>query len=157
MKFLFSLCLLFSSWAQAESLKGIYLNNEGTKALKKNNVSQARQNYLKALSENPENHIARLNLGVTFIYDKEMQKALKEFDVPLKSAKSSDEIRYLASFNKGRAYQDLKKPDEALENYQKALSYKKDSIQAKANIELLMQQMSGQGQEPKSKSAGARR
>lgn len=145
MNSLLALLLLLSLNAHAEPLKGIYLNNEGAEALKANRVSLAQQKFLKALSENPKNYISRMNLGVTFIFDKELDKAIKEFDIPADAADSSDEVRYFAHFNKGRAYQDLKKADAALKNYQESLLYRKDSLETKANIELLVQQQNGQG------------
>ena len=146
MKLLFYVFIALPQLAFAQPLKSIFLNNDGTKDLKEQRISMAQQNYLKALSESPDNYVARLNLGVAFVFNEEIDKARKEFEIPLRATNTSPEIRYLAHFNAGRAYHQEKKTDEALKHYQDSLKYQKDSLQAKANIELLVQQQMGQGQ-----------
>ena len=146
MKLLFLVFLFLPSLAFGQPpLKSIYLNNGGTEDLKEQRVAPAQQKYLRALSEDPFNYVARINLGVTFVFNDEIEKARKEFEIPLRGNASS-EIKYLAHFNTGRAHHQAKEVEPALNNYQKSLLYKKDSIQAKANIELIVQQQNGQGQ-----------
>lgn len=144
-KFLITSLFLLVGTAQAQSLKGIYLNNQGTEALKQNFSQAAQSDFLLALKEDPNNLVARLNLGVSFLFAEDVEKAIKEFQLITGRGDANQEISHIAHFNIGRAYQDLEKPELALLSYQEALVYDPKSLPTKTNIELLMQQMSGQG------------
>lgn len=123
----------------------IYDNNQAVDQMKNKQVALAQQNLLKSLKQNPKNGIARLNLGVNFVLLDEFDKALKEFQIIDKDPSASPELKFLARYNTGRVYQEKKEVDQALKAYQAALDLHADSIETKANIELMLQQQEGKG------------
>lgn len=136
---------LFSFSAQAAELKGIWLNREGVKAFKEQRGTDAHNDFAQSLAEMPFSPEAHFNLGATYYGNKEFDKALQEFDQAAALAKKQNksEAEFVSRFNAGVAAAEAKKVDEALTQYQQALELKKDSIETKTNIELLVQSQSG--------------
>ncbi|MCB0413208.1 MAG: hypothetical protein KDD50_02670 [Bdellovibrionales bacterium] len=105
-------------------------------------LNQALSFELQALSEDPDNSSARLNLAIIFELLKQLDKAAIENEAIIKS-EQNPELKFYAFFNLARVRAEQKNISEALKNYQLALDINPDSQEVKNNIELLWM---GQGQ-----------
>ncbi len=126
-------------------IAGIYHNNQSIlKISEKMNYEALSENIeaLRFLPLAPELHI---NLGDLYILNKDFERAEKEFGTASRLALLNLEMKFDAYFNAGVAASQLKKVDPALAFYQESLEVKPDSIEAKTNIELLVQQQGGKG------------
>jgi len=142
---IWTLLLIISSHAYAESLKSVGPNNRGVFELKEGNTYSAYQNFAEALSEDALDPRLHLNLGLTFVVNKEFDKGIKEYETADILAQNHAELRFAARFNKALAYQEMGEIDKALESYQQALEINPDSNEVKTNIELLWQAQSKSG------------
>lgn len=142
--FFFVLFISFSS-ARAAELKGIWLNKEGVKAYKEQRGTDAYNFFAQSLGEMPFSPEAHFNLGATYFANKEFDKAMKEFDEAAQLAKKtgSADVEFASRFNAGVAAGEAKKVDDALDQFQRALTVKPDSLEVKTNIELLTRSQSG--------------
>ena len=142
--------ILTSISSSADTLRGIYRNNQGVRSEKEKKSLEAYRRFNSALVDLPFAPEVHYNLGNSFLENKEYEKALSEYRQALKltheSSRHDREIKFLALFNSGVAMAEQKKVDEALSFYQAALDYESDSIETKTNIELLAQQGGGQGE-----------
>jgi tetratricopeptide (TPR) repeat protein len=140
-----------SPFAMASEWRAIGQNNDGVDLFAKSRVNDAYQHFLQALGAAPFSSTVHLNLGTTFLANKEYEKALSEFQEAVRlsqlagSSRRESEVQFQAYFNAGVAATELKRTEEALNNYQRALDIHSDSLEAKTNIELLTKDGGGGG------------
>ena len=138
----FSAVFLAAFSAEASELGGAWNNNRGVSRFRDGKPSEAHRRFSDAVADLPEDAQIHPNLGASFSANKEFEKALEEFAVASRMAKSPGE-KFAALFGAGTAAGELKQIDEALDWYQKALAVNPRSQETKTNIELLVQ--SGKG------------
>lgn len=144
--FLLAIGVLLSSCGEKNlpTLKGLLLNREAVKDIKESNVYRGKERIIEGLSLDPylaENH---LNLGLTQELSQDPDNAMLSYS---KAEELSQDpiLKFISYFNRAQALAKLKKIDEALELYQKALEIVPNSKEVKINIELLIQQQQGGG------------
>ena len=127
-----------------------FLNNEANRHIENKNLAAAQKSYLQSLVYNRDSLTARLNIALTFELMGDRDKAEREYASIIEDPnfKNQPDMFY-AYFNWAKILGDLKRNDEALQAYQKALSFRPDSIEVKTNIELLLQERSGRGGDDK--------
>lgn len=144
--FIFSFFLQQGAWAQVTPSISAYLNNRKASALlKESKFDEARELLLKAIKADPKSLEILLNLGVAYEGGGALDQAISAYSTAEKLSDDSA-TKFMAAFNLGQLKAKQKKTDEALVDYQRALSYNSLSIETKTNIELLLQnQQSGGG------------
>lgn len=139
------------------SSQSIQLNNEGVEYLTKENSGLAYKSFVTALENEPFNPFVQMNLGLSFLINKEFDKAQQVFLTVAKLAGQNQEIKFYGLFNAAIAATQAKNIDGALHFYQLALEVRPDSKEVKTNIELLWQGQGngeGDGQNQKSDPKG---
>jgi Ca-activated chloride channel homolog len=134
------------AFALADDPRAVFENNRGIQDLDQKNVIGAQRRFLNSQRRDPKTWQARMNLALSFVAQGDIDKALNEFNAVAQDPKSTAQEKFLAHFNRGRLFQELKRKPEALDSYQMALRYDPVSLTAKTNIELLTQQSQGGGQ-----------
>jgi Ca-activated chloride channel family protein len=122
-------------------------NNRAADLLEKEKYLEAYKITAENLGLAPFQAEVRLNLGFAFEKNGENEKALKEYLSVAKDEKVDPALRFHAYFNAARMSGELKKTPEAIDLYQRALSFDPQSKQAKTNIELLLSEKGGGGGE----------
>ncbi len=141
-----SMPLLSGCGSIRDSIYGFYHNYEGIKDLKDQETTAAEQEFQHSLRYMPQSALPQINLGLTYLMQKNPEKAARAFRTGDLQSQSLEE-QFIARFNEGEALGRTKKIDEALAAYQRALAIKPDSKETKTNIELLFsKQGQGQGQ-----------
>lgn len=137
--------LFFASFeALGFSWQAVQKNNKGARLLEKDRAYEASQNLIDSLAHAPLQAETHLNLGLAYEKQGDLQKAYQEYVFSAEHA-STPELRFQALFNAAHAQGELKNIPQALALYQQALDVNADSIEAKTNIELLLQQNQGGG------------
>lgn len=122
----------------------------GSKNMKAGEVSEAQKDYLEALGVDPFVSELHINLGLTYQSLKQPDSALQSYESAERWARNPV-ASFAARFNQGVLRGEAKKVEEALQAYQRALDIKPDSMEAKTNIELLIQQKQSQSGEGENK------
>jgi Ca-activated chloride channel family protein len=148
------------SAAEASQAGAVWDNNRGVSRFQAGKPSEAYRRFSDAVSELPDSAQAHINLGTAFAANKDYEKALEEYTVAERMARDPGE-KLRALFGSGVAAGELKRVDEALDYYQRALELAPQSKEIKTNIELLAQSggggegddqkqqgKSGQGEDP---------
>lgn len=119
-------------------------------ALMSEKYDQALQHSIKALEYDPMQPDLHINLGNSLEGLGAVQKAIDAYGVAGKVSQDPG-IQFQVEFNQAQALAKVKKVDEALAHYQKALEIVPDSKEVKTNIELLMSSSGGKGGQDKDK------
>ncbi len=129
-------------------VKTIDLNREGNKQLVAQNAQAALEKYLQALKFNPFQAELHLNLGLSFEFLQQPDKARSSYQEAERLAVLHEDLKtqFMALFNLAQLLGKEKKVDEAIAMYQKVLDILPSSKEAKTNIELLTQQQQGSGE-----------
>ena len=142
---------IVSAAAHAGELGAVLRNNDGVRKYQQKNSKGAFDGFADALGDLPFSGAVHYNLGNAFMANQEPNKALSEYREAIRLAPSDSasdkEIRFRSLFNAAVALTGLKKTDEALDLYQKALEIKPDSLETKTNIELLTAGQGGGGED----------
>lgn len=120
---------------------------DGNKSLLAQNAQEAMDNYIAALSDDPFRPELHLNLGLSFEFLQQADKALQSYQEAERLAEQQGnlEVLFMARFNRAQLLAKAKRVDEALASYQKALEISPNSKETKTNIELLTRQQQGGG------------
>jgi tetratricopeptide (TPR) repeat protein len=160
--FLFTICFLFQSLAQAQSSASavdqglaVLKNNQAVARDFKTQEFDVRRFLSESLKWNFDLCEAHLNLGILYTQLNRKDEARQSFLLALNTAPSRACL-FAANYNLGVLVQEKKdkaEVDTALAFYQSALAVNPDSFETKVNIELLIQsqQEGGQGEEPNDK------
>jgi len=143
-----AICIFLSSCADYISPQTYLQTEQGKKALVGENLQEAQNHFVEALSSEPFQSELHLNLGLIQEFLKEHPKALSFYESAERYAKTPSR-HFFSLYNQGEVLGKDKKVDEALNAYQKALAYNPSSKEIKTNIELLINMQSqggGQGQ-----------
>ncbi|MDZ4676390.1 MAG: tetratricopeptide repeat protein [Oligoflexia bacterium] len=141
----FIFVILFSINAHAFAPPTIEKNNEGVRRYQAEEYQEAFKNFAGALAKDPFNPYYHFNLGDAFLKGGEIPKAMAEFEAVEANPKADQELKFQAMFNAGNAAVEAKDVSKALTYYQKALSYKPDSVETKTNIELAIKEQDKKG------------
>ncbi len=111
-------------------------NQEITK--EKANVIEAEKSYRKAIAKDPNNAIAKYNLGVSYHATQNFQEAAQRNEQAAKLAKTDFE-KHSAYHNLGNAYMGTGEADKAVEAYKNALRNNPTDHQTRYNLALAKQ------------------
>lgn len=140
----FGVASLSSEGVRASELDGVRKNNEASKHFQAERPVEALDGFSKSLEDLPDRAEIHFNIATSFMALKEDEKALKEFDVALRT-QPSPELEFKIHFNRAQVLATKKQTAQALDSYQNALRLKPDSVEVKTNIELLMAAGEGGG------------
>jgi len=119
-------------------------NRESVKMLNSKNLEASQGELIEAFQFDPYQPELHLNLGLNLELQKENEKALKQYATAEKYSLNAFQ-KFISRFNRAQLLAQEKKTEEALQEYQRALEIVPTSKEVKTNIELLMQQNQGQG------------
>lgn len=124
------------------SLESLYRDRSAATQLKAEKYESALEAYYSVLQNNPDAVSTHSNIGNILNLVQKPDEALKSLLYARKLALqgSDSEALFATSYNLGVYFGKKGQVPEALESYQSALDVKPDSIEAKTNIELLLQQ-----------------
>ena len=141
------LFIIFSlSIASPFNFREWFNNKRATNHIKKQNLEQANNIYLKNTLINPLNPITHYNLGNTFAASGKTEEALQEWQNALSYARNSKNNRLhalmqnLVFFNKGLIEMQKQNIEKAKQNFINALKINPNDIDAKKNLEILLKQ-----------------
>lgn len=117
----------------------------GNKNVDEDLVFDAHKKFLQATIKSGELAEVRMNLGLSFELSGDKENSLKAYNMAEKVAEGNPGLEFMARYNKARLLAEQKKIPLALKEYQSALEINPESVEVKANIELLMQQQQGGG------------
>lgn len=143
--FAFGLLLFASERATASEFDGVRRNNTAKKQFQAERPVEALDGFSKSLEDLPDRAEIHFNIATSFMALKEDDKALKEFDVALKTNPSPD-LEFKIHFNRAQVLATKKETARALDSYQQALRINPESTEVKHNIELLMAAGEGDGE-----------
>ncbi|MGO3154152.1 MAG: tetratricopeptide repeat protein [Mesonia sp.] len=119
---------------------------EAQESLAENDFAQAEANYRKAISKDPDNAVAKYNLGnLYYSKDKEMESAprLKQAG----DASKSKALKHKAFHNQGNAYMKQKNYEPAVEAFKNALRNNPQDDQTRYNLALAKKMLEKEQQE----------
>lgn len=136
----FILIFLISVSSYADSIfDAVDSNKQGVAALKKQNPVEAQAQFSKAIGQAPFMPELQINLALAYDQLGNLDKAKQAYHSAEKLSLTKD-AQFVLNFNLAEIEGRDKQIDSALSYYQKALEAHPDSIEAKTNIELLIQQ-----------------
>lgn len=137
--------LLISLSVDAFELRGIQKNNQGVSEFKKEQLTNSHNEFVKGLADLPFQPEVHYNLGRVFYENKEYEKSYQESMTAARLSPENSKIRFESLFQAAAALAQMKKVDDAIATYQKALEIEPNSKETKTNIELLVAS-GGQGE-----------
>lgn len=127
-------------------------NDVAARQLKNEKVPEAMSIWSDLLQEEPFRPELHLNMGLGYEILKDQEKAFSFYKGAEKFSEQRLDLKFAVAFNQAQLYGKLKKFDEALFYYQKALGIVPTSQEVKINIELLIKaQQEQQKQDKKDK------
>lgn len=148
--FISILFLFFSSLLWAESAGRAV--KEGNKSFKKGQFDEAIKNYEEALQKNPESDIGNFNAGGALYKQERYKESVEHTQKALLS--ENKETQQKAQYNLGNIFYKwgiseenkdvsaaIKKVEQSLSHYEKALSMRKDDEDAKVNYEFVKKEL----------------
>ena len=151
LKIVFIFVLLFFSsplWAASEG-KSV---QEGNKNFKNGQFDEAMKNYEEALQKSPESDVGNFNAGAALYKQGRYQESVERTQKALLS--ENKEIQQKAQYNLGNAFYKwgiseedknissaIKKVEQSLSHYEKALSMRKDDEDAQSNDEFVKKEL----------------
>lgn len=157
MKWIWFFPLFMMGCSDLPSLSTLFSQQKAIKSIKDGNFTTAQNHILDSLQEDPLLYESHLNLGYVkdvpqlqqknkeLVDQQELLLALSSYQLAEKQARNSFQ-KFVSLFNQAQLQGRLKKIDEALGLYQRALEIVPTSKEVKTNIELLLQSQQGQGQ-----------
>jgi Ca-activated chloride channel family protein len=118
---------------------------EGNRLYEEGRFQEAHQKYLEALLSDPESPLIRFNDGNALYQDQDFQRAMERYMEALQSEDPG--IRSSAWYNLGNALYRQQKLQESLEAYKQSLRADPRDVDAKHNLERVLQQLQQQEQQ----------
>ena len=118
---------------------------EGNRLYEEGRFDEAHQKYLEALLEDPESPLIRFNDGNALYQSQDFQRAMERFQEALQSEDPA--VQNPAWYNLGNALFRQQQLQESLEAYKRALRANPADIDAKHNLERVLEQLQEQEQE----------
>ncbi len=153
MKLSFTILLLLSGltgMAQEQNINHMAITKKGNDAYKNKDFIKAADNYNESISKNPENPIARYNLGNALYKADKKEDAAKAYDVAIQQLTDPAE-KANAYYNKGVVLQNSKKLPECIEAYKNALKLAPDNDDARQNLQKALVQQKQEQQKKEKK------
>jgi Ca-activated chloride channel homolog len=146
--------IAFSGCGVEVDPRTLWQNYIAVKEFEKGSVTDSQRDFLEALKIDPFIAELHANLGLTYQALQLGDAAVQSYESAEKWGRNPDVI-FISRFNPGVLRGQNKQIDLALNDYQRALEVKPNSLETKTNIELLVQNQSGQGEgENKDKKEG---
>ncbi len=119
--------------------------NEGNRLYSEGLFTEAHERYLEALLDDPESNLIRFNDGNALYQGQDFQQAMERY---LEAAESGDPALQSASwYNLGNSLFRQQQLEESLEAYKQALRANPADIDAKHNLERVLEQLQQQEEE----------
>lgn len=122
---------------EKEAIQFVFEGNEEI-TKEKANVIEAEKLYRKAISKDPNNAVAKYNLGVSYHATENFQEAAQRSAQAAKLAKTQAE-KHQAYHNLGNAYMGTSEAGKAIEAYKNALRNNPTDYQTRYNLALAKQ------------------
>jgi tetratricopeptide (TPR) repeat protein len=122
----------------------------GNKLYRKGQYEKAVPQYQKALQVNPNNPVARYNMGNVQFRNKQFEEAEKTFDQANASAGNND-FKEKTYYNKGVALTKQQKLLESIEAYKSAVRLNPSDAEARFNLEKALLELKKQNEANKQK------
>ena len=119
---------------------------EGNRLYSEGLFNEAHQKYLEALIEDPESPLIRFNDGNALYEENDFQKAVERYKEAVKSGDPA--LQSAAWYNLGNALYRQQQLQESLEAYKEALRQNPSDVDAKHNLERVLQQLQKQEEQP---------
>lgn len=116
--------------------------------VKDGNFPKAEGEYRKAIAKNPENTVAKYNLGNAYYNSAKFDEANQRYTQASKIATSKEE-KHKAFHNQGNTFMEQKKYKEAVESYKNALRNNPTDNQTRYNLALAKKMLEKQQQDQK--------
>ena len=118
---------------------------EGNRLYSEGRFDDAHQKYLEALLEDPESPLIRFNDGNALYQNQDLQRAVERY---LEAAEAGDPaLQNAAWYNLGNALFRAQQLQESLEAYKQALRTNPSDMDAKHNLERVLEQIQQQEQQ----------
>jgi Ca-activated chloride channel family protein len=127
------------------------LVKQGNEAYKKRDFPAAIEAYRKAAEMNPQNQAAIYNLGSALYKNGDSAKAVKTYDLAIKSAKEPVD-KSNAYYNQGVVYQNGNHLPECIEAYKNALRINPNDEDARQNLQKALQKQKEQQKDKQDQS-----
>jgi Ca-activated chloride channel family protein len=134
---LFLLCAPTVLFSQNAENKMVY---EGTQLYLEKKLDKALIQFSQSLQKNPDNHIARYNLGVTYFRLQQLESAERLFS---ETAERTNDpyLKQKSIYNKGVALSMLHKLPESISAYKTALQFNPKDQDARFNLEKALEEL----------------
>ena len=136
-----ALLLVEAAWAQAGRGKV----NDGNQLYEQGRFEEAHQKYMEALGQNPESPLIRFNAGNALYQSQDFQRALEAYQEAIESGDPG--LMGSAWYNLGNTLFRGQQLEPSLEAYKQALRLNSSDVDAKHNLERVLEQMEQQEQE----------
>ncbi len=131
--------------ASAETQRGRADVREGNRLYGERRYAEAHERYLDALRDAPDSPLIRFNDGNALYQTQEFQRALEAYRDAIESGDAT--LVSDSWYNLGNVLYRQQKLQEALEAYKEALRHDPSDIDAKHNLERVLQQLQQQQQQ----------
>jgi Ca-activated chloride channel family protein len=118
---------------------------EGNRLYEEGRFDEAHQMYLEALREDPESSLIRFNSGNALYQTQDFQRAMEAYQQAIDSGEP--ELASAAWYNLGNSLYRGQQLEPSFEAYKQALRLNPDDVDAKHNLERVLEQMQEQDQQ----------
>ncbi len=129
----------------AEAQSGRTQVQEGNRLYSEGLYAEAYEKYLEALSEAPGSPLIRFNEGNALFQNGDIERAMESYQAALESG--DPRLESAAWYNLGNALYQAQQLDESLEAFKQALRANPADLDAKHNLERVLEQMQEQEQQ----------
>lgn len=130
-------------------LHGIFEYDRAISKSQKGDWQQSKELLKNILIENPENPQILYDLGVSSFKSNEPEKALSYFSKAAESSDASQSLQEKAYYNAGNAHAQLKRLQEAIDAYDRALAINPSNKHALHNKEVIKKMLEEQKEKEK--------
>ena len=125
---------------------------EGNRLYGEGRFNEAYEQYLEALRAAPGSPLIRFNEGNALFQDGEVERALESYQAAIESG--DPRLQSAAWYNVGNALYQAQQLGESLEAYKQALRGNPGDVDAKHNLERILEQMQDQGEDDQGQQDG---
>ena len=118
---------------------------EGNRLYEEGRFDEAHQMYLEALRESPESSLIRFNSGNALYQTQDFQRAMEAYQQAIESG--DPELASSAWYNLGNSLYRGQQLEPSLEAYKQALRLDPEDVDAKHNIERVLEQIQEEDQQ----------
>ena len=137
---------LMGSASPASAQAGREKVEEGNRLYAEGRFGEAHQKYMEALIEDPESPLIRFNAGNALYQSQDFQNAVEAYRQAIESG--DPEVMSAAWYNLGNTLFRGQQLEPSLEAFKQALRLDPNDVDAKHNLERVLERMQEQEQEP---------